>query len=71
METYVCPFINVNGTLVLCNNGRVELPNNTKDIIRQQMKGQIIDFDTLTPRELCRAWDAENKCCIRLTTGGV
>ncbi len=66
MEMYLCPFININGGVVLCNDGKLELPSTTKDIIRQQMKGQIIDFDTLMPKESCRAWSAE-KGCLRLS----
>lgn len=36
------------------------MPSTTKDILRQQAKGQIIDFDALVPREKCRAWMPED-----------
>lgn len=71
MTGKVCPFMSTAQAPVLCNEGKIELASNVKDAIRQQAKGQIVDFDMLVPKEPCMAWqeadeDYDTGFCLRL-----
>jgi len=67
-KSFICPFMsNGPGGILLCEDGHLNLPSTTKDMIRQQAQGQIVDFDLYIPKECCRAWDGER--CQRF--GGI
>jgi len=64
-DSFICPFMSSGVTgFVLCVEGKLGIPSNQKDLIRQQAKGQIVDFDALVPKEPCKAW-VDGKC-VRL-----
>lgn len=62
----ICPFISTGNFVLLCNEGELEMTSNMKDALREQARGQIIDFDLLVPKESCMAWSTSNCRCMRL-----